>query len=160
MKYKAADAESWTSGASDHAGTTLTISGVDSAKSYTVRVKAKNAGGASAWTQSAAAVAPAPVTSLTVVRLSVQLVVGWNASARADAYDVEYRADGAASWVSAAADYASATLIITGIDAAETYVVRVKATNAGGTLPARRILEPPLPGQPGRGGFVSQRQAL
>ena len=55
VEYKTSDAESWSSAASDHTGTTLTIGGVDAAKSYTVRVRAKNGGGESDWTSSDAA---------------------------------------------------------------------------------------------------------
>ena len=57
MEYKASDAQSWSAAAAGHNSTGLTISSVDATKTYTVRVKANNVTGNSAWTESAS-VAP------------------------------------------------------------------------------------------------------
>ena len=130
---------------------------VSRAHAYTVGIRARNTvGGESGWVYSSPPArvttkafarararlhvppvalppaAPDAVAALTVVHAGGQLVVGWDAPARAVTYDVQYQAGGATTWTAAAANYASTTLGIAGVSAAETYVVSVRAQNAGG----------------------------
>ena len=55
VTYSDNNGASWSLAALDHADTTITISGVDSAKTYIVGVRAKNSGGSSGWVNSAPA---------------------------------------------------------------------------------------------------------
>lgn len=54
VEYQASDELSWTTAATGHTATGLTISSVDETKTYKVRVQANNVTGSSAWTESAA----------------------------------------------------------------------------------------------------------
>ena len=65
---------------------------VSGGASYTVGVRAKNAGGASAWVNSetAALALPAAVTDITVVHYGTVLAVEWEAVSGATHYDVTY----------------------------------------------------------------------
>ena len=135
VEYQETGASSWSSAATDHTGATLSMSGVHAGKSYTARVKAKNACGASAWTTSAATApaAPAAVSSVSVTHNGTSLTVSWAAPARAATYDVEYQESGATGWTSAATDHTNASLTVSsGVSAGKSYTVRVKAKNAGG----------------------------
>ena len=55
VTYTGDNGTSWQLAALEHAGTSLTINGVDSSKTYLVGVRAKNAAGASGWVNSAPA---------------------------------------------------------------------------------------------------------
>ena len=55
VTYSGDNAQSWSLGAASHSGIRLTISGVDSEKTYTVGVRAQNASGYSGWRNSAPA---------------------------------------------------------------------------------------------------------
>ena len=65
---------------------------VSGGASYTVGVRAKNAGGASAWVNSetASLALPAAVTDITVVHYGAVLAVEWEAVSGATHYDVTY----------------------------------------------------------------------
>ena len=59
VTYSGNNGTSWQLAALGHSGTSLTINGVDSTKTYLVGVRAKNAAGASGWVNSAPAAPPA-----------------------------------------------------------------------------------------------------
>ena len=59
VTYSGNNGTSWQLAALEHAGTSLTINGVDSSKTYMVGVRAKNAAGSSGWVNSAPAAPPA-----------------------------------------------------------------------------------------------------
>ena len=64
---------------------------VESGRNYTVSVRARNAGGESAWTDSPTATqAPDPVASVSVTHNGTNLAASWTAPARATHYDVTY----------------------------------------------------------------------
>ena len=134
VTYTDSNAVSWQLGAFDHTGTSLTINGVDSTKTYIVGVRARNTGGWSGWTNSATATftAPDPVASVTVVHQGSSLDVTWPAAARADSYHVTYTGDNATSWQLGAADHTGTSLTINGVDSTKTYIVGVRAKNAAG----------------------------
>ena len=134
VSYSADGGTTWTGAASNRAGTSLSISGADSTKSYTVRVRARNAGGQAAWTRSesipfAAPAAPAPVS---VTHDGTSLAVSWAAPARAESYAVAYSADGGGTWATATPKQTGTGLTIGGVDGAASYTVRVRARNAAG----------------------------
>ena len=140
----------------NRAGTSLTITCdvregyenqhcVAGATAYTVGVRARNAAGESAWTNSTevpgpqSVAAPDAVASVSVVHRGASLAVSWAAPARATHYDVTYTDANNISWQRAAWNRAGAGLTITTnvdgtapVDAAKTYLVGVRARNAGG----------------------------
>ena len=59
VTYTSDNGASWQLAALEHTGTSLTINGVDSSKTYLVGVRAKNADGSSGWVNSAPAAPPA-----------------------------------------------------------------------------------------------------
>ena len=98
-------------------------------------MRAKNAAGSSGWTNSAPAAtvaAPDPVASVTAVHKGSSLAVSWPAAARADSYHVTYTGDNGASWQLAALEHSGTSLTINGVDSTKTYLVGVRAKNAGG----------------------------
>ena len=116
---------------------------VSGGTTYTVGVRARNAGGESAWTNSAPASlsAPDPVASVNVTHNGSSLTVSWDAPARAATYDVTYSGNGVnarAAWNRAGTD-----LTITCdsrpehqnqncVSGGTTYTVGVRARNAAG----------------------------
>ena len=134
------------------AGTSLTIhcdsrtgqACVSPAGVYVVGVRARNAAGESAWTNSApAASVPGPVAQVRVVHKGSSLEVSWDAAARATHYDVTYTNTGSGENARAAWNRAGTSLTITCdsrypgqnrhcVESGATYTVGVRARNAGG----------------------------
>ena len=135
VAYSGDGGATWTEAASSRAGTGLTISGTAGTKSYTVRVRARNAGGESVWTSSASVpyAAPAAPASVSVTHDGTSLAVSWGAPARAESYAVAYSADGGGTWATATPKQTGTRLTISGVDGATTYTVRVRARNAAGS---------------------------
>ena len=167
VTYTGDNGVSWQLGAFEHVGTSLTINGVDSTKTYIVGVRAKNAAGGSGWTNSATATLvapPDPVASVTVVHKGSSLDVTWPAAARADSYHVTYTGDNATSWQLGAFEHVGTSLTINGVDSTKTYIVGVRAKNAGGSSgwvnsapaapPAFSVADATV-GEPGTGGGTS-----
>ena len=134
VTYTGDNGTSWQLAALEHTGTSLTINGVDSSKTYLVGVRAKNAAGSSGWVNSAAATftAPDPVASVTAVHKGSSLDVSWPAAARATHYHVTYTGDNGTSWQLAALEHSGTSLTINGVDSSKTYMVGVRAKNAAG----------------------------
>lgn len=106
----------------------------DPAKSCTVRVNAGDGKGDGAWTISTLTppAAPSAIATVSINHDGDSLAASWDAPANAAAYTVEYRVADAASWISAAANHTCAVFTMSGIDAAKSSQVRVKARNDGG----------------------------
>lgn len=147
VEYQESGATAWNSAASAQTGTSLTISSVDSTKRYTVRVKAKNAGGASSWTTSQSASVPAApdavdTTTISVTHNGASLSVSWTGPARATHFDVTYYAVGQ-DHARAAWNRAGTSLTVTYdiresyenqncVSGGAAYAVGIRARNAGG----------------------------
>ena len=139
-------------GAWNRAGTTLTITCdvraghencVSGGTAYTVGVRARNAGGQSAWRNSAEAslAAPGPVTNIRVAHLGTSLDVSWDAPTGATHYDVTYYRHDTEVNARAAWNRKGTSLTITKdsrsghenrIESGATYTVGVRARNAAG----------------------------
>ena len=152
VTYTDNNGASWQLAALEYAGTSLTINGVDSTKTYLVGVRAKNTAGTSGWTNSAAATlaAPDPVASVTAVHQGSSLAVSWPAAARAASYHVTYTGDNGTSWQLAALEHTDTSLTINGVDSSKTYIVGVRAKNAAGgsdwtNSSAATLVAPPDP---------------
>ena len=125
----------WTEAASNRAGTGLSITGTAGTKSYTVRVRARNAGGQAGWTSSASVsfAAPAAPASVSATHNGTSLSVSWDASAQAESYAVAYSGDGGGSWETATPKQTGTSLTIGGVASGTAYTVRVRARNTAGS---------------------------
>ena len=135
VTYTSDNGTSWSLAAENHPENSITITGVDNALTYIVGVRAKNAAGSSGWTNSAPAAtlaSPEAVASVTAVHQGSSLAVSWPAAARADSYHVTYSGNNGTSWQLGALEHSGTSLTISGVDSSKTYIVGVRAKNAGG----------------------------
>ena len=135
VTYTSDNGTSWSLAAENHSENSITITGVENGLTYIVGVRAKNAAGSSGWTNSAPAAtlaSPEAVASVTAVHKGSSLAVSWPAAARADSYHVTYTSDNGASWQLAALEHTGTSLTINGVDSSKTYIVGIRAKNAGG----------------------------
>ena len=127
---------SWTRVATDHSGTSYTITGADASLAYVVGVQAVNSAGGSGWVNSntVPAVTPPPgsVGSVTATHHGATLSVTWDAADHATGYDVVYSADGKASWTRAATNHSGVSYTLDNADSGKTYVFGVRAVNESG----------------------------
>ncbi len=75
---------------------------------------------------------PATPSSVTVTRYDGSLTASWPAVDGATSYHVTYSSDGGASWSLAALNHPGASMTISGVDNAKTYIVGVRARSDGG----------------------------
>ena len=134
VEYSTDDKATWTSAATNQAGTSYTLSNADTTKTYVIRVRAVNDAGESDWTDSdsVSPAAPQPPSSVSAVRNGDSLSVSWTASDGATGYDVEYSTDAKATWTSAATNQAGTSYTLSNADTTKTYVIRVRAVNDSG----------------------------
>ena len=127
---------------------------IDSSKSYVVGVRAGNANGWGAWTDSPVSNPPLPaaVGSITLNRSDTTLTVSWNAVSDATKYHALYQADGAGDWLPPISDYKNitATGFTFSVDNDKSYVVGVRGGNSAGwgpwtDSPASGPYTPPTP---------------
>ena len=113
ITYSSNNKQSWSLGAFAHSGTSITISGVDNAKTYVVGVRGLNsANEGGAWRNSAPAGAytppvlpnpPAAPTNVAVAPGDGFLGVTWSAVDGADSYEVRAKPEGGGtSWIDVA----------------------------------------------------------
>ena len=139
--YQADGAGDWLPPIPDYQNITATsfTFDIDSAKSYVVGVRAGNANGWGAWTDSPTSNPPLPaaVGSITLTRSDGTLTVSWNAVAGAAKYHALYQADGAGDWLPPIPDYQNitATSFTFNIDNNKSYAVGVRAGNSAGWGP-------------------------
>ena len=136
VTYSSDGGKSWAAAADNHAASSITIGNVDNAKTYVVGVRAGNADGWSGWRNSAPAgpLNPPPATpaTVTVTRADGTLTASGYAVSNATKYHVTYSADGGQSWAAAANNHTASSITISNVDNGKTYVVGVRAGNAGG----------------------------
>ena len=138
ITYSTNGKQSWSLAAYDHASASITFDATNS-DTYIVAVRALNAGGGSAWANSAAAGPytpplpdpPSAVPAVNVTRADGTLTASWDAPTGATGYHVTYSSNGGQSWSLAAYDHASASITINATNS-DTYLVAVRAGNAGG----------------------------
>ncbi len=140
-----------------HTGTdtTTTITGLTAETTYQVRVRATNSEGGSPWSNwgvgTTGAVTPpstpptpptatapdAPAVPTVTALGTTRLQVTWSApndnGAAITDYDVQYRVGSSGGWTDAGYDGTDTTTPVTGLRAATTYQVQVRATNREGT---------------------------
>ena len=127
---------SWTRVATDHGGTSYTISGADAGLTYVVGVQAVNSAGGSGWVNSntVPAVTPPPgsVVSVTATHHGATVSVAWDAADHATGYDVVYSDDGKSSWTRAATNRSGTSYTLNGADSQLAYVFGIRAVNESG----------------------------
>ena len=153
VTYSSDNKASWTAAASpgdNHSANSITFN-ADNGKSYVVGVRAGNDGGQwSGWrnspsvgpytppdptptpTPTPAPAPPAAPASVTVTRADGTVTASWNAPDGATKYHVTYSSDNKQSWTAASDNHTGNSITITGADNSKTYVVGVRAGNAGG----------------------------
>ena len=126
VEYQESTATSWTSAATDHTSTSLTVSSVNAAKAYMVRVKAKNAGGASGWTNSLAAAA------LTAQAGDREVLLSWPLDLNATSFHYQIQAGGGSwgQWTQMAGSGLKTHWLVGSLNNGTRYRFRVRATNA------------------------------
>ena len=126
----------WASLGADARSTTIT--GLTPGGIYRVRARAQNGFGWGGYTNPYVEVTlptsqpPPAVTGLTASRDGDAINVSWNASDGATGYDLEYSIDARQSWTRAATNHATTTYTLANTDAANSYVIAVRAVNSGG----------------------------
>ena len=117
-------------------GGSVTISGVDDAKTYIVAVRAGNAGGWSGWRNSAASgpsQPPAAPSSITVIRVcDSRFEIAWPAVSGATGYDVNFSTNSGKSWKRTLSNVSVLAWKFNQWKKNKTYILAVRARNAAG----------------------------
>ena len=139
--------KSWTRAASNVAGTSINLTGIDNDSPYYVAVQAQNQHGGGAWKNSAIIQTlhfPTPPQSVTAAHApGGKLLISWRAPANADTalvtgYDVVLSSDGRQSWSRVATEIlptpanGNYTHTHSGIASWKSHHVAVRAVSAGG----------------------------
>ena len=137
ITYSSDGGNSWTAAADSHAGSSITISGVDNAKAYVVAVRAGNDSGQwSGWrnSDSIAPLNPPPSapSAVSVSRADGALTVSGYAVSGATKYHITYTSDGGQNWTAASDNHSGSSITISGVNNDDTYIVGVRAGNAYG----------------------------
>ena len=141
LTYSAVGNGDWITAASNHAGNSFTISGLNNDYTYLVGASASNAAGQSASKVSPAAgpysqKPPIAPPSVTVIRADGQLTAFWNSGYGAESYHVTYSSDYGKTWSLAAerlpVDNGTTQITIKNLDNSKHYTVGVRARNKNG----------------------------
>ena len=141
VTYSAVGGGEWITAASNQAGNSITISGVNNDHTYLVSASSRNKYG-----QSPSKVSPPagpyskrpPATPLpvTVLRSDQALTAFWNSGFGAESYHVTYTSDNGKNWTAAASDLpvgnGTTEITIKDLDNAKTYTVGMRAYNKNG----------------------------
>ena len=169
ITYSSNGGYSWTAASGSHTGTSITVTGVDNAKTYIVAVRAGNDAGWSGWRNSAPTgrYTPPPVTappvtappvtappsapsSVTVTRGDGTVTASWPAADGATKYHVTYSSDSRQSWTAASDNHTGTSITINNANNGGTYYVAVRAGNSrswsGWTNSAASAPTGPAPG--------------
>ena len=131
----------WTAvSGSDASTTSMTLSGLANGIEYRFMVRAVNANGAGdsapdgdpGYIAATPRAPPGPVGSITVTRGDGSLDASWDAVDGATSYHITYSSDGKQSWSLAALNHPDASITVSGMDNASTYIIGVRARNASG----------------------------
>ena len=139
VTYSSDNKNSWSAAAGPgdgHSAASITISGIDTSKSYVVAVRAGNAHGWSGWRNSAANAPETPPSTpgaITITRADGSLTASWNAVAGADKYHITYSSDNRKSWSLASFDHASSSISFA-VSNGHTYIVGVRAGKTSGNV--------------------------
>ena len=160
VQYRLSTSETWLNWPHTGAGRTADITGLTNGRLYYVRVRAENAAGFSAWSQSTQeqlVEAPSPPDPPTLTSRDESLEANWFepvGMVGVTDYDVQYKAITSGTWLDVTHVGVSRSATITGLTNGTTYEVRVRAENAIGesewSQPARAkpFRKPDAPNSP------------
>ncbi len=136
VTYTADNGKTWAAAVGpddNYSEASIDIEGIDTAKTYTVGVRAGNAHGWSGWRNSAPNVpdAPARPGTITVARADGTLTASWDAVDGASEYHITYSSTNRESWNLGAPNHTETSITIN-VDNQKTYIVAVRAGNGGG----------------------------
>ena len=146
ITYTSDHKKSWSLSSLNHKSTSISIAGVDNAKTYYVAVRGRSGNTFGAWRDSAAAgpfgptptPAPtptatplAPPANLAVAPGSGYLDITWDASTGATGYDVRVKPENASDWTTVASNITGTSYNYTTTQTIDW--VGVRARNSGGT---------------------------
>ena len=141
VTYSAVGNGNWTTAASNQAGNSITIAGVNNDHTYVVGASASNRAGSSNKRVSPPAgpysnKAPLAPPSVTILRADGELTAFWNSGYGADDYHVTYSADNGKTWKLAARNHpvgnGTTEITIKNLDNTKQYTVGVRARNKNG----------------------------
>ena len=141
LTYSAVGDGEWTTAASNHAGNSFTISGLNNDYTYLVGASASNAAGQSGSTVSPASgpysnKKPSAPPSVTILRADGQLTAFWNSGYGAESYHVTYSSDYGKTWTLAASSHpvgnGTTQITVKNLDNSKQYTVGVRARNKNG----------------------------
>ncbi len=145
LRYSEVGSGSWTEITSGITGASHTISELINGVSYSVQVRAVNAGGAGTWSASSTATPiaslPAALAAPTLVAGDGQLTVTWTAptdtgGSDISAYHLRYREDGSGSWEIITEGIDGTSHVISDLTNGTVYEVQARAINADGGIGA------------------------
>ena len=139
VDYKLTSSGTWTNIATATTATSVNVSGLTASTVYDWRVRTNCSGASSAYTAAQFTTASAAPSCGTVSGLASSAItsssatVSWTALSGALNYDVDYKANTSATWISAATATTATSLNITGLAASTLYDWRVRANCSGAT---------------------------
>ena len=141
LQYKLSSAAGWTTASSTITGTNYTVTGLTIGSTYDFRVRARNIGGWSGYSDSsslATASTPGAPTWGAFTTATRSLTLRWiapssNGGSAVTGYEIEYRRGTSGSWTDGPDPGANATSrTISGLTPNTTYQFRIRAINAVG----------------------------
>ena len=141
LQYKLSSAAGWTTASSTITGTNYTVTGLTIGSTYDFRVRARNVGGWSQYSDSsslATASTPGAPTWGAFTTATRSLTLRWtapssNGGSAVTGYEIEYRRGTSGSWTDGPDPGANATSrTISGLTPNTTYQFRIRAINAVG----------------------------
>ena len=142
LQYKLSSAAGWTTASSTITGTNYTVTGLTIGATYDFRVRARNVGGWSQYSDSsslATASTPGAPTWGNFTTAARSITVRWtapssNGGSAITGYEIDYRRGTSGSWTDGPDPGANATSrTISGLTANTTYQFRIRAINAVGS---------------------------
>ena len=131
VTYRSDGEQSWTAASDSHTGNSITITGVDNAKTYVIGVRAGNAGDWSVWTNSEAAgpytPPPSAPANLSVTPGDGYLDIAWDAVSEATGYDMRAKTAGASDWHDVASNATGTSHRYTTIETMDYVAVRARS---------------------------------
>ena len=142
LQYKLSSAAGWTTASSSITGTNYTVTGLTIGSTYDFRVRARNIGGWSGYSDSsslATASTPGAPTWGAFTNATRAITLRWtapssNGGSAVTGYEIEYRRGTSGSWTDGPDPGANATSrTISGLTPNTTHQFRIRAVNAVGT---------------------------
>jgi hypothetical protein len=139
VDYKATSSATWINAATATTATSVSLSGLTASTVYDYRVRTNCSAASSAYSAAQFTTGSVTPTCGTVAGLTASAITtssataSWSALSGALSYDVDYKANTSATWISAVAGTTSTSVSLTGLSASTLYDWRVRANCSGAT---------------------------